>query len=64
MLEVISMNIHKQTMNILNDYFREMQHILYCRAPLKSKAKMLYGAKWRAEYYMELLLAAQKELQE
>ena len=39
---------------IVEQFFREAQHILYCQASLQSKAKMLHGAHYRATYYMQL----------
>ena len=39
---------------VVEQFFREAQHILYCQASLQSKAKMLHGAHYRATYYIEL----------
>ncbi len=40
--------------DIVEQFFREAQHILYCRASPQSKAKMLHGAHYRATYYLQL----------
>lgn len=43
-----------QNQKILENFFREAQKILYCRAPVKAKIKMLYGARYWADYFLEL----------
>ena len=48
------MDITQRNMEILEDYLKKMQRILYCKAPLESKRKMLYSAKYWAEYFMSL----------
>lgn len=43
-----------QNQEIVENFFREAQKILYCRAPLKAKIRMLYGAKYWADYFIQL----------
>ena len=40
--------------DIVEQFFREAQYIVYCRASLQSKAKMLHGAHYRATYFLQL----------
>jgi len=40
--------------DIVEQFFKEAQHILYCQASQQSKAKMLHGAHYRATYYLQL----------
>ena len=39
---------------IVEGFYREVQHILYCRAPLQTQVRMLHGAHHRATYYLQL----------
>ena len=39
---------------IVEGFYREVQHILYCRAPLQTQIRMLHGAHYRATYYLKL----------
>ncbi|MBU1111566.1 MAG: hypothetical protein ABIG93_05580 [archaeon] len=41
-----------RNLEILDQFFKDMQKILYMKAQPKSKAKMLYGARYWAEYVM------------
>ncbi|MBI4983748.1 hypothetical protein HZC32_03830 [Candidatus Woesearchaeota archaeon] len=43
-----------QNQEIIENFFREAQRILYCQAPTKAKIKMLYGAKYWADYFIQL----------
>ncbi len=57
--KVIKMNpkieqIASQNREILDNFFREAQKILYCQAPVKAKMKMLYGARYWADYFIQL----------
>ncbi|MEW5896757.1 MAG: hypothetical protein AB1668_03640 [Nanoarchaeota archaeon] len=46
--------ITSSNQEILENFFREAQRILYCRAPVKAKIKMLYGARYWADYFLQL----------
>lgn len=46
--------ITSQNREILDNFFREAQKIIYCRAPAKAKIKMLYGARYWADYFIQL----------
>lgn len=39
---------------IVESFYRDFQRILYCRALLQAKVKMLHSAHYRATYYLEL----------
>ena len=39
---------------IVEGFYREVQHILYCLAPLKTQVRMLHSAHYRATYYLKL----------
>ena len=43
-----------RTLEILEDYFQKMQRMLYCKAPLETKRKMLYSANYWAKYFMQI----------
>ena len=40
--------------DIIEGFYKDAQHIIYCQAPLKTKVKMLHGAHYRATYYLSL----------
>ncbi|HLC90309.1 MAG TPA: hypothetical protein VJI15_00920 [Candidatus Nanoarchaeia archaeon] len=40
--------------DIYEQFFRDVQHIFYCKASYQAKIKMLYGAQHRARYYLEI----------
>ncbi|HLD72069.1 MAG TPA: hypothetical protein VJA23_00640 [Candidatus Nanoarchaeia archaeon] len=46
--------ITSQNREILENFFREAQKIVYCQAPVKAKIKMLYGARYWADYFIQL----------
>ncbi len=39
---------------IVESFYREVQHMLYCQASLQTKVKMLHSAHYRATYYLQL----------
>ena len=36
------------------NFFKEMQKMLYCKASLESKRKMLYSARYWAFYFLQI----------
>ncbi len=39
---------------IVEEFYRDAQHIIYCQASLQTKVKMLHSAHYRATYYLSL----------
>ena len=39
---------------IVESFYKDVQHIVYCQASLQAKVKMLHGAHYRATYYLGL----------
>ncbi len=52
----------KTNEEILEQYFKDFRSILYTRLPLKVQLKMLYAAKYSAEYFLRLNNGILKEL--
>ncbi len=40
--------------DIVEKFYRETQHIIYCRAPPQTKIKMLHSAHYGAKYFLAL----------
>jgi hypothetical protein len=47
-------NLLDKNEEILENFFNEMQKMLYCKTSLQSKRKMLYSAKYWAFYFLRL----------
>jgi len=54
--------IAKTNEEILDQFFKDIRSIIYAKLSMKAKLKMLYAAKYSAEYFMRINNAILKEL--
>ncbi len=47
-------HITNKNMEVLENFFNEMQNIIYRGRSKRSQMKMLYGAKYWADYFMQM----------
>ena len=47
-------SITKHILDILEKFFKDVQKTIYCRGNLKHQIKMLYAARYWAEYFMKI----------
>ncbi len=47
-------NLVRNYEDLVEQFFRETQRILYLQIPLERKIRMLHGAHYRATYYLQI----------